>query len=1205
MLLCFAVTSHSQSKPLFLFPGTFPFLPPFPFSNSLTKVPSKLGKKTTSLLLSPHLSRSALFFSSMGFATLLFTGLLFIVVSSASVSSSSSSINADAEALILFKKMIQRDPNGALSNWDLKADLCSWNGVTCSQGRLTQLDLSGNFLVGHLSFYPLRSLHMMSSLKLGSNSFTLNSTSLLQLPYGLRQLDLSLSGLVGPVPDSLFSKCPSLEDVNLSFNNLTGPIPTDFFAGSGKLRSLDLSYNNLTGPISALRIDGGGSCSLLQLDLSGNRIGDGIPAALSNCTNLQSLSLEWNLFSGQIPPSLGELTSLQRLDLSHNNLSGWIPPDLGGACSSLQELTLSHNNLSGPIPETFSACTWLQSLDLSNNNISGPFPDVILGNLRSLESLLLSNNMIAGEFPASASSCKSLRVIDLSSNKFSGEIPPELCPGAASLEELRVPDNLISGRIPPELSKCSNLKKIDLSLNDLVGEIPSEFGRLENLEQLIAWFNGLDGRIPPELGRCKKLKNLILNNNCLTGEIPVQLFSSSNLEWISLTSNELTGQIPREFGLLTRLAVLQLGNNSLSGEIPHELARCSSLVWLDLNSNNLTGEIPPRLGRQLGAKALNGILSGNTLVFVRNIGNSCKGVGGLLEFAGIRPERLLQVPTLRSCDFTRLYSGPILSLFTKYQTLEYLDLSYNQLRGKVPDEIGEMVALQVLELSHNHLSGEIPSSLGKLKEMGVFDASHNRLQGQIPDSFSNLSFLVQIDLSNNELTGQIPQRGQLSTLPASQFADNPGLCGVPLPECKSDEVSASAAPGTVRREGKKSSTAPWANSIVLGILISVASVCILIVGAVAMRARRREVEEAKMLGSLQACHAATTWKIDKEKEPLSINVATFQRQLRKLKFSQLIEATDGFSAAALIGCGGFGEVFKATLKDGSSVAIKKLIRLSCQGDREFMAEMETLGKIKHRNLVPLLGYCKVGEERLLVYEFMEFGSLDEVLHGRSKPHDRSILTWEIRKKIARGAAKGLCFLHHNCIPHIIHRDMKSSNVLLDHEMDARVSDFGMARLISALDTHLSVSTLAGTPGYVPPEYYQSFRCTAKGDVYSLGVVLLELLTGKRPTDKDDFGDTNLVGWVKMKVREGRQMEVIDHDLLAETATTATTVKGAAVTTEEDVEAQAEEVKEMVRYLEITLQCVDDFPSRRPNMVQVVAMLRDLAPNGSSSNTNSG
>ncbi|WCJ33690.1 BRI1-like 2 [Euphorbia peplus] len=1098
------------------------------------------------------------------------------------------SVKTDAAALIQFKRLIENDPNEFLSGWQLKRTPCVWYGVSCSLGRVTQLDLTSANLSGIISFDPLASLDMLSALKLSSNLFVVNSTSLLHLPFGLQNLELSSAVLVGNFPDKFFSRNPNLVYVNLSHNNLTGYLPDDLLSSSDKLQVLDLSYNNFSGPISDLKIEN--PCnSLLQLDLSGNHLVDSIPPSLSNCTNLKSLNFSFNMLTGDIPKSFGELTSLQRFDLSHNHLTGWMPSELGNACGSLVEFKLSFNNVSGSIPESLSSCSWLKVLDLSNNKLSGVLPDSLLQNLTSIESLLLSYNLISGSFPASVSYCKSLRVLDLSSNKFSGTIPPDICPGAAALEELRMPDNLIVGEIPAQLSQCSNLKTLDFSINYLNGSIPAELGQLENLEQFIAWYNGLEGSIPAELGNCRNLKDLILNNNHLSGKLPVELFSCSNLEWISLTSNQITGEVPKEFGLLSRLAVLQLGNNSLAGEIPTELGNCSSLVWLDLGSNRLTGAIPARLGRQLGAKALGGIPSGNTLVFVRNVGNSCQGVGGLLEFAGIRSERLLQVPTLKTCDFTRLYTGPVLSLFTQYQTLEYLDLSYNQLRGKIPDEIGDMMALQVLVIAGNQLSGEIPPSLGQLKNLGVFDASHNRLQGQIPDSFSQLSFLVQIDLSYNELTGEIPQRGQLSTLPATQYAHNPGLCGVPLRECHGGNGAATSSPDLGRRDGRKAATSSWTNSIVLGILISVASLCILIVWAIAMRIRHREAEEVKMLNSLQASRAATTWKIEKEKEPLSINVATFQRQLRKLKFSQLIDATNGFSAESLIGSGGFGEVFKATLKDGSSVAIKKLIRLSCQGDREFMAEMETLGKIKHRNLVPLLGYCKIGEERLLVYEFMEYGSLEEMLHGR-RTKDRRVLSWDERKKIARGAAKGLCFLHHNCIPHIIHRDMKSSNVLLDHDMEARVSDFGMARLISALDTHLSVSTLAGTPGYVPPEYYQSFRCTAKGDVYSFGVVLLELLTGKRPTDKDDFGDTNLVGWVKIKVREGKQMEVIDQELLSVSKGTD--------------EAEAEEVKEMVRYLEITLQCVDDFPSKRPNMLQVVALLRELMPGSGNGSSNS-
>ncbi|KAJ4914046.1 Protein BRASSINOSTEROID INSENSITIVE 1 [Raphanus sativus] len=229
--------------------------------------------------------------------------------------------------------------------------------------------------------------------------------------------------------------------------------------------------------------------------------------------------------------------------------------------------------------------------------------------------------------------------------------------------------------------------------------------------------------------------------------------------------------------------------------------------------------------------------------------------------------------------------------------------------------------------------------------------------------------------------------------------------------------------------------------------------------------------------------------------------------------------------------------------------------------------METIGQIKHRNLVPLLGYCKVGEERLLVYEFMKYGSLEDVLHDPKKAGVK--LNWSMRRKIAIGSARGLAFLHHNCSPHIIHRDMKSSNVLLDENLEARVSDFGMARLMSAMDTHLSVSTLAGTPGYVPPEYYQSFRCSKKGDVYSYGVVLLELLTGKRPTDSPDFGDNNLVGWVKQHAKL-RVSDVFDQELMKEDPALET---------------------ELIQHLKIAMACLDDRDWKRPTMIQVMAKFK--------------
>ncbi|XP_062200541.1 brassinosteroid LRR receptor kinase BRL2-like [Phragmites australis] len=1086
----------------------------------------------------------------------------------ASVPTPVAAAETDAQALLRFKASIQKDPRGILSSWQPSGSdsPCSWYGVACNDdGRVTRLDLGGCDLAGRASLATLSTVDALCHLNLsGNGAFHADAADLLSLPRALQNLDLSYGGLSGSLPGDLLTRYPNLTDVSLARNNLTGALPETVLAGAPSIRSFDVSGNNLSGDISRMSF----AETLTLLDLSENRFGGAIPPALSRCAGLRTLNLSYNGLAGTIPESVAGIAGLVVFDVSSNHLTGVIPDSIGNACASLQVLKVSSNNVSGSIPESLSWCRALRLLDAANNKLSGAIPAAVLGNLTSLESLLLSNNFISGPLPSTISSCANLRIADLSSNKISGALPAEICSPGAALEELRLPDNLVTGTIPPGLSNCSRLKVVDFSINYLRGPIPPEFGRLHSLEQLVMWFNSIEGRIPAELGQCRSLRTLILNNNFIGGDIPAELFSCTGLEWVALTSNRLTGTIRPEFGRLTRLAVLQLANNSLKGRIPKELGNCSSLMWLDLNSNRLSGEIPRRLGRQLGSTPLSGILSGNTLAFVRNVGNSCKGVGGLLEFAGIRPERLLQVPTLKSCDFTRLYSGAAVSGWTRYQTLEYLDLSYNELSGSIPEEFGDMVVLQVLDLARNNLTGEIPTSLGRLRNLGVFDVSHNGLTGGIPYSFSNLSFLVQIDVSDNNLIGEIPQLGQLSTLPASQYAGNPGLCGMPLLPCGPPPratASVLAEPDSSRSDKRTMGTVILVVLVAAGLACALAAACV-----VAARARRKEAREARMLSSLQdGTRTATTWKLGKaEKEALSINVATFQRQLRRLTFTQLIEATNGFSAGSLIGSGGFGEVFKATLKDGSCVAIKKLIHLSYQGDREFTAEMETLGKIKHKNLVPLLGYCKIGEERLLVYEYMSHGSLEDALHGRALR-----LPWERRKRVARGAAKGLCFLHHNCIPHIIHRDMKSSNVLLDGDMEARVADFGMARLISALDTHLSVSTLAGTPGYVPPEYYQSFRCTAKGDVYSLGVVLLELLTGRRPTDKEDFGDTNLVGWVKMKVRDGAGKEVVDPEL----------VVGAA----DGVE------REMAKFLELALQCVDDFPSKRPNMLQVVAMVREL------------
>jgi hypothetical protein len=557
-----------------------------------------------------------------------------------------------------------------------------------------------------------------------------------------------------------------------------------------------------------------------------------------------------------------------------------------------------------------------------------------------------------------------------------------------------------------------------------------------------------------------------------------------------------------------------------------------------------------------------GSVSGKQFAFVRNEGGTnCRGAGGLVEFEDIRVERLESFPMVHSCPLTRIYSGYTVYTFANNGSMIFLDLSYNFLSGTIPDNLGAMSYLQVLNLGHNRLNGNIPESFGDLKALGVLDLSHNSLQGFIPGSLQSLSFLSDFDVSNNNLSGLIPSGGQLTTFPASRYANNSNLCGVPLLKCGASNHSV-----TLRTSKKKQ---PIAILIVISLLFFLLFVVVVSLALYRVRkAREKDELREKYVESLPTS-GTSSWKLSTFPEPLSINVATFKKPLRKLTFAHLLEATNGFSSESLIGSGGFGEVYKAKMKDGSVVAIKKLIRVTGQGDREFIAEMETIGKIKHRNLVPLLGYCKVGDERLLVYEYMKYGSLETVLHERIKS---SKLAWETRKKIALGSARGLAFLHHSCIPHIIHRDMKSSNILLDENFEARVSDFGMARLVNALDTHLTVSTLAGTPGYVPPEYYQSFRCTAKGDVYSYGVILLELLSGKRPIDSSEFGDdNNLVGWSKKLYRERRIIEILDPDLVMLTSSEG----------------------ELFQYLRIAFECLEERPYRRPTMIQVMAMFKEL------------
>lgn len=1130
--------------------------------------------------------------------------------------SSPASVNGlfkDSQQLLSFKASLPA--SSILQNWLSSTDPCSFTGVSCKNSRVSSIDLSNTLLSVDFTLVSsyLIGLSNLESLVLKNSNLSgsLIAVAKSQCGVSLTSIDLAENTISGPVSDiSSFGVCSNLKSLNLSKNSIDPPGKELVKGATFSLQVLDLSYNNISGlsffpwlsstgfseleffSIKGNRLAGSipeldfknlsyldlsannfltvfpsfKDCSNLQhLDLSSNKFYGDVGASLSSCGKLSFLNLTNNKFVGLVPKLPSE--SLQFLYLQGNDFQGVFPNQVADLCKTVVELDLSYNNFSGMVPESLGGCSSLELLDISNNNFSGKLPVDTLLKLSNLKTMVLSFNNFIGGLPDSLSNLVTLETLDVSSNNLTGIIPDGICKDPMnSLKVLYLQNNLFRGPIPDSLSNCSQLVSLDLSFNYLNGKIPSSFGSLSKLKDLILWLNQLSGEIPQELMYMQALENLILDFNELTGPIPASLSNCTKLNWISLSNNQLSGVIPASLGGLSNLAILKLGNNTISGSIPAELGNCQSLIWLDLNTNFLNGSIPPPLFMQSGKIAVK-LLTGKSYAYIKNDGSKeCHGAGNLLEFGGIRPEQLDRISTRHPCNFTRVYQGVTQPTFNHNGSMIFLDLSYNKLEGSIPKELGSMYYLSILNLGHNDLSGAIPQELGGLKNVAILDLSHNRLNGSIPNALTSLTLLGEIDLSNNNLSGMIPESAPFDTFPDYRFA-NTSLCGYPLQPCN-------PGPKSDANQHQKShrKQASLAGSVAMGLLFSLFCIFGLIIVVIETKKRRKKKEaalEAYMDGHSHSATANSAWKFTSAREALSINLAAFEKPLRKLTFADLLEATNGFHNDSLIGSGGFGDVYKAQLKDGSVVAIKKLIHVSGQGDREFTAEMETIGKIKHRNLVPLLGYCKVGEERLLVYEYMKYGSLEDVLHDRKKIGIK--LNWPARRKIAIGAAKGLAFLHHNCLPHIIHRDMKSSNVLLDENLEARVSDFGMARLMSAMDTHLSVSTLAGTPGYVPPEYYQSFRCSTKGDVYSFGVVLLELLTGKQPTDSADFGDNNLVGWVKLHAK-GKITDVFDRVLLKE---------------DPSIEI------ELLQHLKVACACLDDRHWKRPTIIQVLAMFKEI------------
>ncbi|WOG83185.1 hypothetical protein DCAR_0102359 [Daucus carota subsp. sativus] len=1016
-------------------------------------------------------------------------------------------------------------PPPFFSTWNiLDQNPCRWDYITCTSSN-------------HVSEIVIQSVPLkFTSLPSNISSFEF-----------LTKLVISDANVSGAIPPEL-GDCSALTFLDLSSNALVGSIP----ATIGKLQNLEdlvLNSNQLTGKIPFQLSN---CTSLRNLLVFDNRLSGNIPLELGRLVGLEALRAGGNKdVTGELPEELGNCGNLTVLGLADTRIFGSIPRSYGNL-KKLQTLSIYTTMLSGEIPAELGNCTELVNLYLYENSLSGSIP-VELGNLRKLEKILLWQNNLIGLVPEEIGNCKKLNMIDFSLNSLSGVIPLSFG-GLSELEELMLSNNNISGSIPSSLANASSLVQLQLDTNQISGLIPPEIGKLRNLEVFFAWENQLEGSIPMSLGFCSGLQALDLSHNSLTGTLPSGLFQLQNLTKLLLISNDISGSIPKEIGNATSLVRLRLGDNRITGEIPREIGGLKSLNFLDFSGNHITGSVPDDIESCTELQMVD--LSNNALG--GHLPNSLSSLSGLQvldvsgnQFVGPIPASFGRLVSLNKLVLSKnLLSGSIPSSIGLCSSLQLLDLSSNELVGNIPMELGKIEALEIaLNLSCNRLSGPIPSQFYALNKLSILDLSHNKLEGNL-SPLSGLENLVSLNISFNNFTGFLPDNKLFRQLSSTDLAGNQELCLSGRDSCFSSNVD-----GKGMGENKNHVRTSKTIKVAIALLVTL-TIAMVVMGAFAIIRARRSIsgDDDSEMGD------SWPWQF-----------TPFQ----KLNFSveQILRC---LVDSNVIGKGCSGVVYRAAVNSGETIAVKKLWPSTVGGNNgcneekcvvrdSFSAEVKTLGTIRHKNIVRFLGCCWNRNTRLLMYDYMPNGSLGSLLHERNG----NSLDWELRYRILLGSAEGLAYLHHDCVPPIVHRDIKANNILIGLEYEPYIADFGLAKLVDDGDFARSSNTLAGSYGYIAPEYGYMLKITEKSDVYSYGVVVLEVLTGKQPIDPTIPDGLHVVDWVRQK-RGGA--EVLAPGLLSRS--------------ESDIE-------EMMQVLGIALLCVNATPDERPNMKDVAAMLKEI------------
>ncbi|PIA45943.1 hypothetical protein AQUCO_01600294v1 [Aquilegia coerulea] len=864
---------------------------------------------------------------------------------------------------------------------------------------------------------------------------------------------------------------------------------------------------------------------VVQLDLSGNSLQGTISPALSNLSYLTVLDLSDNFFSGHIPKELGSLFRLKQLSFSSNVLEGDIPTDLG-QLNRLVYFNLGSNRLEGQIPPSLfcNGTSSLQYVDLSNNSLTGKIPLWDQCELLELRFLLLWSNKLVGQIPPTLSKSSKLEWLDLESNSLNGELPVEIVKNMPRLQFLYLSDNNFiahsgNSNLTPffaSLVNCSNLQELEVAGNSLGGEIPSIIGDLStSLVQINLGENHIYGSIPPSIANLVNVTLLNFSSNLLNGSIPSGISRMRKLERVYLSNNSFS----------------DLSKNRLSGSIPDSLSNLFQLRRLLLFDNHLTGTIPPSLGQCINLEILD--LSHNR-------------ISGMIpsEVAGLSS---LKLYLNLSNNFLE---GSIPFELSKMDMILAIDFSSNNLSGAIPAQLGSCIALESLNLSRNLLHGHFPVPIGKLPYLQELDISSNQLTGDILQFLQVSATLKNLKISFNNFSGTIPKDGIFKSITVYSLQGNPGLCGSlsGMPPCKKKKIL---------------------RSIIMPVLIMLIGTPIVCCFGYPLVFRARTRQKS----------AIFVEDVSDDEEQ-----ATTRSKYPRISYQQLVEATGGFNNSSLIGSGSFGHVYKGVLQDNTRIAVK-VLNLKMGGETgSFKRECQVLRRIRHRNLIRIITACSRPDFKALVLPLMSNGSLESHIYPATGSSQSLNLLQLV--SICTDIAEGVAYLHHHAPMQVVHCDLKPSNILLDKDMTALVTDFGIAKLVKGgdgqgcedpADLHLfSISSteglLCGSIGYIAPEYGLGRHASTEGDVYSFGVLLLEFITGKRPTDILFQEGSNLAEWVKSLYPN--KLEPIAQQALLRFPPPGTPVYTKIF---QDV------IYEMI---ELGLMCTQRSPSMRPSMLDV-------------------